>query len=59
MEQIGVVGYDFSTIHSQYDFDIGQIDHWCIDVSTSILAYTMSCYIQSSLRVIDSDSDVY
>ena len=32
-EEIGRIRYDFTKIHSQYDFDIGQIDHWCIDVS--------------------------
>lgn len=33
--EIGTIGYDFTRIHSQYDFDIGKVDHWCIDVSTS------------------------
>jgi hypothetical protein len=31
--EIGKIGYDFASIHSQYDFDIGKVDHWCIDVS--------------------------
>ena len=29
-QSIGVIKYDFSSIHSQYDFDIGKIDHWCV-----------------------------
>ncbi len=27
---IGRIKYDFSAIKSQYDFDLGQVDHWCI-----------------------------
>ena len=32
-QTIGRVRYDFTKIKSQYDFDIGKIDHWCIDHS--------------------------
>lgn len=32
-ETIGVIKYNFDTIHSQYDFKLGDIDHWCIDNS--------------------------
>ncbi len=27
---IGRIKYDFSSVTSQYDFDIGKVDHWCI-----------------------------
>ena len=30
MQEIGVIKYNFTQIHSQYDFDIGKIDHWCV-----------------------------
>lgn len=29
-QEIGVIKYDFTQIHSQYDFDIGKVDHWCV-----------------------------
>jgi len=30
-ESIGVVSYHMSNIHSEYDFDLGKIDHWCLN----------------------------
>ena len=35
--EIGVVKHDFTNVKSRYDLDLGQIDHWCIDVSPSSL----------------------
>lgn len=29
-QTIGVIKYDFSTIKSQYDFQLGKVDHYCI-----------------------------
>jgi hypothetical protein len=29
-QSIGVIKYDFTSVHSQYDFDIGKVDHWCV-----------------------------
>ena len=35
LEEIGRIRYDFTNVHSQYDFDIGKVDHWCVDHSDS------------------------
>mmetsp|Transcript_23845 Transcript_23845/g.36282 ORF Transcript_23845/g.36282 Transcript_23845/m.36282 type:complete len:587 (+) Transcript_23845:96-1856(+) len=29
-QSIGVIKYNFSSVKSDYDFDIGKVDHWCI-----------------------------
>jgi hypothetical protein len=36
-EEIGYSKYDVSQIKSRYDFDIGSIDHWCVDHSEQCL----------------------
>ena len=32
-ERIGRVSYHMSSIKSKYDLKLGEIDHWCLDVS--------------------------
>ena len=40
--EIGVVKYDFTKVKSQYDFQIGNVDHWCIDVSLRNHSFSLS-----------------
>lgn len=43
-QSIGIVKHDFTNVKSMYDFDIGQIDHWCVDVSTTIQSLSYHSY---------------
>ena len=47
--EIGTIGYDFTRIHSQYDFDIGKVDHWCIDVSKVLVSNRLYSRLYSRL----------